>query len=58
MEDVREELRNILSSDDKGLFEQESLPVDQVVLVIIPVDVEIEVPDPEKVRELLLNGAL
>lgn len=58
MEDVREELQNILSSDDKGLFEQESLPVDQVVPVIIPVDVEIEVPDPEKVRELLQNGTL
>ncbi len=32
--------------------------VDRVVPVIIPVDVEIEVPDPVKVRELLLDGTL
>lgn len=32
--------------------------VDRVVPVIIPVDVEIEVPDLSKVRELLLNGIL
>ncbi len=32
--------------------------VDRVVPVTIPVDVEIEVPDPAKVRELLLNGTL
>ncbi len=32
--------------------------VDRVVPVIIPVDVEIEMPDPGKLRELLLNGTL
>lgn len=32
--------------------------VDRVTPLIIPVDVEVEVPDPSKVRELLKNGTL
>lgn len=31
---------------------------DQVHPLILPVDIEVEVPDPEKVRELLLQGTL
>lgn len=34
MEDTRREMRKILDSDDKGLFEQETVPVDQVLSVI------------------------
>jgi hypothetical protein len=32
--------------------------VERVMPVTVPIDVEIEVPDPEKVRELLKNGTL
>lgn len=32
--------------------------IDRVTPHIVPVDVEVEVPDPDKVRELLLNGTL
>jgi hypothetical protein len=40
--------------DARLIFEE----MDRVVPHVIPVDIEIEVPDPEKVRELLLNGTL
>ena len=32
--------------------------VDRITPVILPVDIEVEVPDPDKVRELLVKGAL
>ncbi len=32
--------------------------VDEVRPLVLPVDIEVEVPDPEKVRELLLKGGL
>lgn len=39
MEDVRGEIRKILESDDKGLFEQETVPVDQVLPILIEKDI-------------------